>query len=858
MLRYVISAFFVIILFLTLTVFVPSAAVAQPSGSVTGNVVNAASGATVAGAKVQLIGLGVSKTTVSGKDGTFRFDDVSAGSYVIRASAEQYQAYSTTPLPIAASQNFQLTIYPSPVTTTSISTIGHITVHGRASLNLSSAPVTTISSAEYVSKGLYQVQSALDTVPGVTIEHFDNGAPGNVATLTIRGAGGFVGGSNTGYEVLVLQDGEPLRNGQFGDFDLSTLTPAIYSRVEVVKGVGGTSLFGANTIGGTVNLVTRDPLQQPGGELIYSVGNFGTQDINLSGTSTFGKVGFLFDLHQFSTDGYIPSTFRADYGAFAPGTVGVITNPTLYFDLKSVLGKLKYSFSNSTNVVFTVTDESDIRDQTGLLGNPSPVCFSGPGCTNDPFGNPYFFGFPGNYLWNIQPKYAVDVHTTVGGGALVLRAYHQVLFRLVDGENAATPPSGCCFIQPQYDRLSGQELLWTREIGNNNSLTVGAGGNGDYFNYGQGFSSTFLPSTQIIFSNANCQSQGWCQGTQIERTYLVRDDADISPKLNVTFAGYYSSYDTLNVKRFDPRLAIVDKASNNTVFRASVGTGFAAPRISDLFPFINTSHFSAIAFGACPSSEPFCAASAGGNPNLKSETASGYDVGFEHLFGNGGDINVDYYRTNLKDHIFSGFEPAPPGTPTFDNGNPILFLEHQVNLAGTVYTGLETNLTIPISDNFSFDPYYNVQSAYPTDVPLSVEQVIGDIVNNQQYLGVPLHKAGAYLNYHTRSRTTTASFGGDWYAINNSYNTWPFWVYNASASIPVGDSSLHIGWTNIFNRQAGLFSNFNGGVQYQGAPGCNLSGNGVCNANDLYSTTMYQRAPHMLIVTFDRRWGSLR
>jgi len=72
MLRYVISACFVIILFLTLTVFLPSAAVAQPSGSVTGNVVNAASGATVAGAKVQLIELKVSKTTVSGKDGTFR------------------------------------------------------------------------------------------------------------------------------------------------------------------------------------------------------------------------------------------------------------------------------------------------------------------------------------------------------------------------------------------------------------------------------------------------------------------------------------------------------------------------------------------------------------------------------------------------------------------------------------------------------------------------------------------------------------------------------------------------------------------------------------------------------------------
>jgi outer membrane receptor for ferrienterochelin and colicin len=325
----------------------------------------------------------------------------------------------------------------------------------------------------------------------------------------------------------------------------------------------------------------------------------------------------------------------------------------------------------------------------------------------------------------------------------------------------------------------------------------------------------------------------------------------------LTFAGYYSSYDTLNVKRFDPRLAIVDKASDNMVFRASVGSGFAAPRISDLQPFLNTSHFSATAFGGCPTSEPFCAAS-DGNPNLKSETAIGYDLGFERLFGNGGDLNVDLYRTNLHNHIFTGFVPAPPGTPTFDNGSKILFLNLPINLAGTVYTGLESNATIPVGNYLSVDPYYSIQSAYPTDVPLAVAQTIGDVVNKQQYLGVPIHKLGWTLNYHTISRATTVSFGGDWYARNNSYNIYPFWVYNASATVPLGESTLHVGWTNIFNTQAALFSSFRGGLPYPGAPGCNLNGNGPCAAGDQYLTNLYQRAPHMLTVTFDRRWGSLR
>jgi outer membrane receptor protein involved in Fe transport len=856
----------------------PGTAYAAGTASITGTVVSANTNAPIQSATVQLTSSAGTQTAMSGKDGSFSFTGLDAGNYSLKVSAKLYQSTDSGVLPLGAGENISLTVVLQAVSTTNVTSLGHVTVTGHPVLNTSSAASTTISSATFVTKGLYQIQDALATTPAITIEHFDNGAPGNVATLTIRGAGGFVGGSNTGYEVLVLQDGEPLRNGQYGDFDLSTLTPAVYSRVEVVKGVGGTSLFGANTIGGTVNLVTRDPEQEPGGELIYSTGGYGTSDLNLSGTSTVGKLGFLFDLHQFNTDGYIPPGYHADFcnnfvfsnafcGSFGTPTVFYITNPSLYFNLKSVLGKFQYHFSNNTYLTATVTDESDMRDESGLLANlntnGASGCFTVP--CYDPVGVPYSFGYPGENVWNIQPKYALDLHTVLGGGSLVIRAYHQLLYRIVDGENGATPLSNlavpCCYIETQTDRLTGEEALWTKELGANNTLTLAVGGNGDYFNYGEaGFSfgaplNESIPSTAIFFSPQNCRTMGWCEATQIERTYLVRDDASISPKLDITFAGYYSDYDTLNVKRFDPRLAIVDKASQNTVFRASVGTGFAAPRISDLQPYLNTGF--GVAFGGCPSSEPFCAAT-DGNPNLKSETATGYDLGWEQLFSRDGDISVDLYRTDLKNHIFSGFEPAPPGTPNFSNGNPILFLNLPINLAGTTYTGLETTAQVPVGQYLSVNPYYDIQSAYPTDVPLDVQQSIGDVVDNQQYLGVPIHKLGWAVDYHSLSHLTTASVGADWNGPGNSYNTYPFWVYNASATVPVGPAAVHIGWTNIFNTRAGLFSVFGGGLPYGGAPGCYLSGNGPCNKAGLYITNMYNRAPHMLTITFDEKWGSLR
>jgi outer membrane receptor protein involved in Fe transport len=812
---------------------------AAATASISGTVVNESSGAPVSGAKVTLLVNGGTQSATTDKDGKFAFTGLTPGTYELRASGLQFVAYDTSPFSLADGQQFQLAVFLQPAGGNAIASIGRVVALGHTTLNHSSSAVDTIVASTLQAQGITQIQNGLQQLPGITIQHFNNGAPGNVATLTIRGAGGFAGGANTGYEVLVLQDGEPLRNGQYGDFDLSTLTPAIYQRVEVVKGVGGTSLFGANTIGGTVNLVTRDPQATEGGELIYAVSGFGTQDVNLSETNTVGRVGYLLDLHQFGTNGYIPPNYVVDYG------FGEISNPTLYFGLKSLLGKVKYQFSPSTYGVISATDESDIRDQSGLQSQPNGYIAAS--------GFPSFFGFPGNYVTNIQPKYAFDLHTALAGGSLELRTYHQLLYRIVDGENGATPAGGCCYIETESDRLTGDLAIWNKEIGNS-TLTIAAGGNGDYFNYGSLSGSSFTPSTHILFTPTACLNFGNCQATQIERTILVRDDDAIGSKFDLTAAGYYSDYNTLNVKRFDPRVGVVNKPDSDTVVRASVGTGFAAPRLSDLQAYLNTSHFSASPYSGCPNTEPACAASAG-NPNVSSETALGFDLGYEKLFGSDGHFNIDLYRSLLHNHIFYGFEPAPPGTPTFDNGMPILFLEKPINIAGTTYTGIETDATIPLGDRFDFNPYYNIQSAYPTDVPLSTQQTLGNVVDNQQYQGVPLHKYGWSVDFHTLPHTTTASIGADYFAKNNNFDTVPFWSYNASLSTPIGDSELHIGWTNIFNTQAGLWSVYQSGVPYPGASGC--AAFGPCATGDLYKTTLFQQAPHMLTVTFDHRWGSL-
>jgi outer membrane receptor protein involved in Fe transport len=810
------------------------------SASVTGVVYNATSGAPVAGALLTLTGAGTTATATSDPNGIFTFGDLAAGTYALRTTAPQYQLTTSSAISVAAGATVNLAVSLQPVSTTSISTLGHVTVKGHQTLNTSTAAVETISSNTYVNTGTEQIEQLLETTPGITVEHFDNGAPGNVATFTIRGTGGFVGGSDTGYEILVLQDGEPIRNGEYGDDDVSGLTPAIYSRVEVVEGVGGTSLFGANTIGGTINLVTIDPKATEGAEEEYTVGGFGTAQNNIALTNTYGKFGFVLDYHEYSTDGFIPNNLLVDTPpfTFSPSATsppqGNVQHPTLAMVLHSGLGKLRYDFSKSVYGVLTVTDEADWRDQFGLLANPETVFLLSnfTSYSKDPKGYPYFYGFPQNYVWNTDPKYAFDVHSEIGGGSLVVRYYDNWISRWADGNNA--PTYSCCYLQKSIDHLSGELATYEKVFGNND-VAISVGGNGDAFQYG--FCSTF---------EVHCTAAAIVPttGTQIEDTALIRDDDALSPSLDATFAGYYSDYSDLNVKRFDPRLGFNDKLDASSAVRFSVGSGFAAPTLSDIVTPLDLNINTSVGGPNCTSSNEFCNATSG-NPNLKEETAFGYDLGYERTFGLQGDFSADLYRTQLQNHIFTAILPAPSGLLFSDGSTPVLGISEPINIAGSVYQGLELAGTVPVTNDFNVRAYYNTQSAYPVDVDRLTEENIGDVVNNEQYLGVPLHKIGWAVNFQNNAHVN-AFFGADWFAQNNSYNVPPFWSYNAGITLPYsGDTMLHLAWRNIFNKNAPIFSTFDGGVPYAGI-------------NGPYATSAFSTAPHMFTITLDQRFGSLK
>lgn len=127
------------------------------------------------------------------------------------------------------------------------------------------ASVTVITEEEIEAQEYDTVGDVLRQVPGVEIQR--SGSRGKLTSLRIRGAGTA--------QVQVLVDGLRVKSPTSGDFDFSTLAIDQIERIEIVRGPQAT-LYGADAIGGVVNIITKGGKGPPTGTVSLQGGNFGT------------------------------------------------------------------------------------------------------------------------------------------------------------------------------------------------------------------------------------------------------------------------------------------------------------------------------------------------------------------------------------------------------------------------------------------------------------------------------------------------------------------------------------------------------------------------------------------------------
>lgn len=105
--------------------------------------------------------------------------------------------------------------------------------------------------------------------------------------------------------VMILIDGQPLFGRSAGTLDLSRISVNNIDRIEIIKGASS-SLYGSEALAGVVNIITTKAkiTEKVKGNLFYKYGTFNTNDLTTS--VEFGKknIGLEFFGNYFKTDGY--------------------------------------------------------------------------------------------------------------------------------------------------------------------------------------------------------------------------------------------------------------------------------------------------------------------------------------------------------------------------------------------------------------------------------------------------------------------------------------------------------------------------------------------------------------------------
>lgn len=176
--------------------------------------------------------------------------------------------------------------------------------------------VNIVSQEDIQKKKPTDVTDVLRNVPGVNYN--DEDGRGFRPNIALRGLD-----PTRSRNVLILQDGFPVQPSAYGD-------PAAYynvpvetlDHIEVIKG-GSTLLYGANSLGGVINYVTKKPSEKP-----YEVTNketFGEDSLFVSETSVSGTLNRL---------GYRASYLRKQGEGFRESDGFHVHNPDLYLNYK--------------------------------------------------------------------------------------------------------------------------------------------------------------------------------------------------------------------------------------------------------------------------------------------------------------------------------------------------------------------------------------------------------------------------------------------------------------------------------------------------------------------------------------------
>ena len=443
---------------------------------------------------------------------------------------------------------------------------------------LRDVPVATsvITEEEIERSNAKTVGEILEVVTGAEVKNY--GSLGASASISLRGS--------LANRVLVLIDGKSINSISFGEANLSQISLEDIQRIEIVRGPTS-HLYGANALGGVVNIITKEPPQKLVNRVKISYETFNTEVYKFESGSSFGNLGYLITGGKKKSDGLRKNS---DY------------------DVNDITGKFTYNFTE--NIATTMS----LRYYDSELGLPGSKPAKGKPAEygDENVTSLYDRQKDKNFMCDVSLELPVMENSKLSIKGYIdnrKMKYHSVYDDIWTGVKLEEDDK-------YITNIKGGYIEYRHNLSDKNTILLGMDGHHDEFDAKENITNT---NTGEVTSNE------WKPETDTYGLWL-ENRWNIFAPITATMGLRYDHHSTYG-SQLSPNFGAIYKINKKNRVRGSIGKAFRAPTFNDLY---------------WPQ---------GGNPDLKPETGWQAEIGGESEISNNFIVRASLFKREIKDMI---------------------------------------------------------------------------------------------------------------------------------------------------------------------------------------------------------------
>lgn len=565
---------------MTMAVSAIAAANNVTDANIGGHVIDGENGDHMPGCLVKIIDTGMA--TMTDASGHYIFRDLKPGEYIIEVSMMGYATErKSAKVSLHETMELNFNILPDAFMLDQV-----VVTSSKSELRRRESPslVNVVSAKTFFNVGACTLADGLDFQPGVRVENDCQ----NCGFTQVR-----INGLD-GHYSQILMNSKPVFSALAGVYGLEHIPANMIDRVEVMRG-GGSALFGSSAVGGTINIITKDPMSNSAkvSHTLTSIGITGALDnnttMNASVVTDNNKAGLFI---------YGQSRYRDGYDDNGDGYTEIAQIKTQTIGTRGFLRT-----SADTKLTLEYHNTHEYRRGGDQLDQPAHLAMIAEQVDHNINTGEATFDW-----WLRDRRDKLSIFTAVQntrrqsyyGSEMDPDAYGRTTDVVVTAGSQWNHPIDKFIFMPS-ELVAGLEYSYNRL----HDVTVG---------YGHDIKQTVNIYSGYLQNEWKNEQWGFLIGARADKHSLI-NNAIISPRVNV---------------RYNP--------SKNFNFRASYSTGFRSPQAYD---------------------EDFHVAIVGGErvvtvlaPGLKQESSQSFSLSADmyHRFGNvQTNFLVEGFYTDLRD-----------------------------------------------------------------------------------------------------------------------------------------------------------------------------------------------------------------